>query len=98
MSSDINRLLEDICIRHAKKHVDSYVKDFEQALGINLKLGCQKYEYVYAAKYNSCAGAKNKQKHILEFERHQTLFSIETCTRNFGELYVKFKFHPENAV
>lgn len=29
MSSGINKLLEDISVRHAKKHVDSYVRDLE---------------------------------------------------------------------
>ena len=98
MSSDINRLLEDISIRHAKKHVDSYVRDLEQALGIKVDLGSCKYEYVYKARFDFCANARDKQRRILEFERQQAMFSIEKCSRNLGYLHVVFKFHPENAL
>ncbi len=98
MSRDINRLLEDISVRHAKKHVDSYVRDLEQALGIKVDLGCCKYEYVYKARFDFSAEARDKQRRILEFEQRQTLFSIEKCSRNFDALHAVFKFHPENAV
>ena len=98
MSRDINRLLEDISVRHAKKHVSSYVRDLEQALGIKVNLGGQKYEYVYKAVFDFCAEARDKQKRILEFGQRQTLFSVEKCSRNFGALHAVFKFHPENAL
>lgn len=98
MSGDINRLLEDISIRHAKKHVDSYVKDLEQALGIKVDLGCCKYEYVYEARFDFCVDARDKQRRILDFGQQQTMFSVEKCIRNFGDLRAVFKFHPENAV
>ena len=98
MSSSINKLLEDISVRHAKKHVDSYVRDLEQALGIKVDLGCCKYEYVYKARFDLCYEARDKQKRILEFEQRQTLFSVEKCSRNLGYLRVMFKFHPENAL
>ena len=95
---DINRLLEDISVRHAKKHVKSYVKDLEQALGIKVDLGCCKYEYVYKAEFNFWAEARDMEKRILEFGRSQTLFCIEKFIRNCGMLHATFQFHPENAV
>lgn len=98
MSGSINRLLEDISVRHAKKHVDSYVRDLEQALGIKVDLGCQKYEYVHKAEFNFWSDARDLEKRILEFGQHQTLFSIEKCIRNFGVLQVTFKLHLENVV
>lgn len=98
MSGDINRLLEDISVRHAKKHVSSYVKDLERALGIKVDLGCCKYEYVYKAVFNFWSEARDMEKRILEFGRRQTPFSVEKCVRNFGVLQVTFKLHLENAV
>lgn len=98
MSSGINRLLEDISIRHAKKHVDSYVRDLEQALDINVDLGCCKYEYVYEARFDFCADARDKQRRIQEFGQKQTMFSVEKCSRSLGNLHAVFKFHPEKAL
>lgn len=98
MSGDINRLLEDISARHAKKHVDSYVRDLEQTLGIKVNLGDCKYEYVYKAVFSFWPYARDMEKCILEFGQRQTLFSVEKCSRNFGALYAMFKFHPENAL
>jgi hypothetical protein len=94
MSGDINRLLESICIRNASK----FAAELEQSLGIKLKPSCQKHEYVYDAVFDFCSTAKDLQKRILEFVKHQTMFSIEKCTRRFAWLHVTFKFHPENAV
>lgn len=98
MSRDISHLLKDISARHAKKHVDSYVRDLERALGIKVDLGGCKYEYVYKAVFNFCYEALDKQKCILKFGQKQTLFSIEKCSRNLGYLHAVFKFHPENAL
>lgn len=98
MSRDINRLLEDISVRHAKKHVNSYVRDLEQTLGIKVKLGCCKYEYMYKTEFEFWSHAKNMEKRILEFGKQQTLFSVEKCSRNCGDLYAVFKFHPENVI
>lgn len=96
---DIDHLLAVICSRHAQKHISSYVRDLEQSLGIKLKLGCQKYEYVFDADLGYCIDAKELQNRILEFKKQQpAMFTVEKCIRCFSELHAEFKFHPENAL
>ena len=99
-SMDINRLLEDISIRHACKNdnVNKYIAELEQSLDIKLKLGCQKYVYYYAAQFVYHLDALDKRSFILEKVRHQKMFSVEDVDVHSRMLTVKFKFHPENAL
>ena len=84
---DINRLLEDISIRHACKNVSKYVADIEKAVGIKL---------VPAGD-----DGLEKDRILYYFRRQQPKMLFSVKDREISGHYrlsITFKFHPENAV
>ena len=104
MSNDINKLLEDISIRHACKHVSKYIADLENAVGIKLKFGCQKHEFTWSKDFQWYTDVLDTKDNILDYFKQQKskIFSIEDYNMSgqshHYKLYFLFKFHPENAV
>lgn len=98
---DINQLLKDIGIRHACKNVGKYVAELEKSLGIKLKLGCQKYEFIWSKDFQWYTDASDAKDSILYYFRRQKSKMFSVKDREISGHYrlsFTFKFHPENAV
>ena len=95
---NINQLLNDISIRHARKNVSKYVANLEKTLGIKLALDGSKYEYTYQEVFDTTKKARQKRADILAYIDGQKLFTANRNWQNYDHLFFEFKFHPENAV
>ena len=100
---DINRLLEDISIRHACKNVSKYIADVEKAVGIKLvPAGGDGLEFIWSKDFQWYTDASDEKDRILYYFRRQQpkkLFSVKDREiSGHYRLSFTFKFHPENAV
>ena len=100
---NINRLLEDISIRHARKNVSKYAADVEKAVGIKLApADDNSLEFTWSRNFQWYADASDAKEIILSyFKRKQQpkMFTVEEYSMSgHYRLYFRFKFHPENAV
>lgn len=104
---NINRLLEDISIRHACKNVNAYAAELEKSLNIKLKF-IGDFEFAWSKDFEWCTDAADKIDIILDyFKKHKPkMFSVKdkkivkvpTISDYYYRLSFTFKFHPENAV
>ena len=99
---DINRLLEDISIRHACKNVGKYIADVEKAVGIKLvPAGDDSLEFTWSKDFEWYTDASDAKDEILYYFRRQQpkMFSVKDREiSGHYKLSFTFKFHPENAV
>lgn len=99
---DINRLLEDISIRHACKNVNKYLADVEKAVGIKLEpADNNSLEFTWSKDFEWYTDASEASDDILDYFRRQKpkMFTIKDhIMLGHYKLYFLFKFHPENAV
>lgn len=103
MLMNINHLLEDISIRHARKNVGKYTADIEKAVGIKLEpTDNNSLKFVWSKNFEWYTDASDAKDNILEYIGHQKMFSIEDYNLSGQSyhymLYFMFKFHPENAL
>lgn len=103
-NSSINRLLKDICIRHACKNVSKYLADIDQAVGIKLKPAeNSSLEFTWSKVFEWYSDAVDKRDDILSYFKLQKpkMFSIIDYGLTLGchyKLSFSFMFHPENAI
>ena len=100
---NINRLLEDISVRHACKNVSKYLANVEQAVGIVLvPADDDSLEFTWSKDFEWYSDASDANDVILEYIGHQKMFSVKDYNlsghSHHYKLYFLFKFHPENAV
>lgn len=99
---NINKLLEDISIRHACKNVSKYIADVEKAVGIKLvPAGGDSLEFTWSKDFQWYTDASDAKDVILNcFKRQQLkMFSIEDFDiSGHHRLSFTFRFHPENAL
>lgn len=98
MLMNINKLLEDISIRHACKNVGKYAAELEKSLGIKLK-SIGGLEFTWSKDFQWWTDAVDAKHIILNYFKHQNLFNVEDYDiSGHHRLSFTFKFHPENAV
>ena len=99
---NINRLLEDISIRHACKNVSKYIADVEKSVGIKLvPAGDDGLEFTWSKAFEWYTDASDVRDDILDYFRRQKpkMFSVKDHEiSGHYKLSFIFKFHPENAV
>ena len=100
---NINKLLEDISIRHACKNVGKYIVDVEKAVGIKLvPAGDDSLEFTWSKDFEWYTDASDASDDILDYFRQRQrpkMFTVKDHgVSGHYRLSFTFKFHPENAV